>query len=263
MAFRFKEARTSRRQAVYGKSYELKYVAAGSSDDLFVRSYAMGASPATIATPQGLLYRQEVSLEPTARSIFRVTVTYGEKKQENGSFSWRASTTGGTFRIQTSRETVASYPDGAFDFKQLIGVRGKDVEGAEIVIPVLKLNVTFKHPLGVVTIPYAKHIGQITGTVNSTNFLTHEPGEVLFTGADLSDGTDSEATCSYDFLCSENATLNIGEIINIAKKGHHYLWCTYEPSVEEGKGGMKPQAVYIERLYNEIDLGMALGFGGE
>lgn len=53
--FRLHERPTSRRQ-----SYQLSFVAAGSTDDLFVRSYAISSTPAIVTPPQGILYRQDV-----------------------------------------------------------------------------------------------------------------------------------------------------------------------------------------------------------
>lgn len=262
MVFRFKEARTSRSQSVAGKTYEKKYVAAGSSSDLFVRSYAMGATPAVINTPEGTLYRQDVRLDPSASHIFRVTVPYAAKQKETGTWNWRFSTTGGTVRVRASKETVKRYPEDAFDYKNLIGVNGKDVEGTEIVVPAMKISVTFKHPLGVITLPYARHLLNITGTTNISSMLGFPRGEVLFLGADGADGSDAEATVTYDFAMSQNATLNIGDITNIEKRGHQYLWLTWEPNVGADAVGQKPKAIYIERVYNEIEMAVALGFGG-
>lgn len=262
MVFRFKEARNSRSQSVAGKTYELKYIAAGSSSDLFVRSYAVGATPALINTPNGTLYRQDVRLEPTASHIFRITVPYAEKKNETGSLNWRFSTTGGTVRVRASKQTVKRYPENAFDFKNLIGVNGKDVEGTEIVVPAMKISVNYKHPLGVITLPYARHLFNITGTTNQTAMLGFPRGEVLFFGSDGADGTDAEATVSYEFVISQNAKLTIGDITNIEKLGHQYLWLTWESNVAGDAVGQKPKAIYIERVYNEIDMAVALGFGG-
>jgi hypothetical protein len=263
MTFRFHERPTSRKQSVSGQSYLLSFVAAGSSDDLFVRSYAISSTPAIVTTPQGILYRQDVELEPQGREIYYVNVPYGPKNKVAGSFTWSFDTTGGTVHVKASKSTVNRYPGNAFDHKQLIGVHGKDVDGADHVIPALKLSVTFKHPLGVITLPHVRHLARTTAMVNSDTFLGFASGEVLFLGARGSDGTDTEASVTYDFACSENAAgLTIGDIANIVKDGHDYAWISYEPDVVADKPGMKPSAVYVERLYSRTSLSAALGFGG-
>ena len=268
MVFRFHERPTSRKQSVKGKSYELLYVAAGSSDDIFVRSYAMSSTPAIVTTPEGILYRQDVILEPLGREIFNVEVPYGPNNNQTGSFSWTFDTTGGTVHIKASKETVNRYPANAFNHKQLIGVHGKDVDGVDIAIPVAKLSVQFKHPLGVITLAQFRHLASVTAMVNSDPFLGFAPGEILLLGARGSDGTDAEATVGYDFAYSRNADgvsgpkLTIGDIADVVKQGHDYAWISYEPDVADNKPGMKPNAVYVERVYNRTSLSAALGFGG-
>lgn len=268
MTFRFHERPKSRKQSVKDQSYELLYVAAGSTDDIYVRSYAIASTPAIVNTPQGVLYRQDVQLDPQGANVFHVTVPYGPKNQEAGSFTWSFDTSGGTVHIKTSKSTVNRYPVGAFDHKQLIGVHGKDVDGVDISIPAMKISCQFKHPLGQITLSHARHLAGVTAMVNSDIFLGFQPGEVLLLGCKGSDGTEAEATVGYDFVCSQNADgvtapkLTIGGIADIVKQGHDYIWISYEPDVVADKPGMKPNAVYVERVYNRTSLSAALGFGG-
>lgn len=271
MTFRFHERPTSRRQSVKDQTYQLNYVAAGNTDDIYVRSYALASTPAIVTTPQGVLYRQDVQLDPQGRDIFYVTVPYGPKNQETGSFTWSFDTSGGTVHIKASKSTVNRYaPAGqvAFDHKQLIGVHGKDVDGTDIAVPAMKISVQFKHPLGVITLAQARHLASVTAMVNSDTFLGFPPGEILLLGARGSDGTEAEATVGYDFVYSRNADgasgpkLTIGAIADIVKQGHDYAWISYEPDVVADKPGMKPNAVYVERVYNRTSLSAALGFGG-
>lgn len=268
MVFRFKERPTSRKQSVKGKSYEMLYTAAGTSDDIYVRSYAMASTPAIITTPEGILYRQDVILDPIGRDIYNVDVPYGPQNNQTGSYSLTFDTTGGTVHVKASKETIGRYPANAFNHKQLINVHGKDVDGIDIAIPALKLSVQFKHPLGIITLAHIRHLARVTAMVNSDAFLGFAAGEVLLLGCRGSMGTDSETTVTYDFACSENADgasapkLNIGDIADIVKKGHDYAWISYEPDVVDNKPGMKPNAVYVERMYNRTSLSAALGFGG-
>jgi hypothetical protein len=158
------------------------------------------------------------------------------RKRNVGSFQLSFDTTGGTVHITASKQTIAAYGTGATvnDHKQSIGVTGpdKDPEGADVVIPVLKLTATFKHPQGIITLPQIKNLARWTGKVNSDTFLTFAPGEVLFLGCTGSEGTDSPTDIQYHFACSENLTgLSIGGITVANKLGHHLYWIQFQSGV--------------------------------
>jgi hypothetical protein len=88
--------------------------------------------------------------------------------------------------ITASKQTIAAYGTGAAttDHMQSIGVTGpdKDPEGADVVIPVLKLTATFKHPQGIITLPQIKNLARWTGKVNSDTFLDVRAGRRSFSG---------------------------------------------------------------------------------
>lgn len=242
--------------------------AVGSSDQNFVNAYAMQATPAVISTVYGLLYRQNLQIEETAYNQFTVVAPYGRRKNETGEWSWGFDTTGGTVHITQGKEEVGRFPEAtAPDQKGAIAVDGDEVKGTEIVIPAMKIDVQFKHPLGVVTIPYAKYLRSLTGSVNTDSFLDHEPGEVLFLGARGRDGSQSEGVLDYYFAMSENVSgETIGSIADVVKKGWDVLWIRYEDA-EETEGGVvhpvrTPKFVYVDRVYKEIPMAMSLGFGG-
>ena len=148
-----------------------------------------------------------------------------------------------------------------------IGVDDKgQVKGADIIIPALKLNVTYRHPLGVVSIPYAKFLAGITGTVNSDDFLTFAPGEVLFLGARGADGSLAEASVTYQFAMSKNITgQSIGDITDVAKKGWEVVWISYKDDTDTVGSTAKPvrvpQYAYVERVYDTTAMAISLGFG--
>jgi hypothetical protein len=261
MVFRFNPRPGSQRSTTDPPSYEVEYVAAGAFDLGTVKAYAANLTPPIVATAEGFLFRQEIGVAEQGFRLYYVTVTYGQKKQNTGSFKFSFSTTGGSFHIQASRQTVARYPGSAKDMGQLIGVHGDHVDGADIIIPALKLTYTFKHPQGVVNEAFAVNVARLTGCVNDDPFRGFAPGEVLFLGGDGSDGTDSEAEVSYSFAAEENLqSLVIGAISGIQKDGHDLLWVTWEDDNTGNKPGKKPKAVYVERVYRRISLSAALGF---
>ena len=86
------------------------------------------------------------------------------------------------------------------------------------------------------------------------------------------DGSQTESTVNYQFLCSPNATLTIGGIQNIARKGHEVVWVLYEDAeVATGKSDANgnPEKIatrqakfaYVDRVYDAVPMSVALGFG--
>jgi hypothetical protein len=263
--FVFNELPNSRDQTAEPPTINLRYKATGTQSDSFVRAYAYSATPNIYPTEYGTLYRQDIRLEPQGFNVWTVTIPYARKgtKPPTGQWTFSFDTTGGSFHIKASKETVNSYGTDPPDFKQLIGVNGDDVAGADIVIPALKLNVTFKHPMGVVTIAYAKTLARLTGKVNDSTFLTCDAGEVLYLGSTGSDGSEAEAEVGYQFAAEENLQNQvIGAITGIQKDGWDIAWIKWKDAVDGGLPVKQPEWVYTERVYERVDLASALGFGG-
>jgi len=231
-------------------------------------AFAIASTPSLVSTVYGILYRDDVRVTRTAYNQWSVEVPYGVRKNESGEWTWDFDTTGGTVTVFQSKEEIARYPSGTAP-NQLgaIGVDGDKVEGTEIVIPAMKINVQYKHPLGVVTLAKAKFLSDMTGMVNSDQFLTFSPGQVLFLGARGSDGTEAEASISYSFAMGVNATgLTIGAIAGVAKKAWEVAWIRYQDTVTAGGGVDQPtrvpKFVYVDRVYDTVAMATALGFGG-
>jgi hypothetical protein len=247
-------------------TFEEEWVCEGIFDSGVVKASAVNLTPLVVAVEEGLLYRNNIQVEEQGYGLYYVGVTYGEKKNEVGAYRFSGSTTGGTLHITHSRETVGKYPDTARGHNQAIDL-GKDnvPRGTDVVVPALKLSYNFRHPAGEVNEEFARNLGRITGSCNEDTWHGFEPGEVLLLGGDFSDGTDAEAEVTYHVACEENLQdLVIGAIEEIEKDGHDFLWVWWQDNVEEAGGnqqpGVKPRAVYVERLYRRISFGAALGF---
>lgn len=245
-----------------------KYVLHGVTDETLANSYALSFSAPLATTIYGILYRNNIQLDRTAYNQWAITVPYAQRQNATGAWTWDFDTTGGTIHITNAKAEVGRYPTATAP-NQLgsIAVDGDEVKGTEIIVPALKMNVTYKHPLGVITIPQAKFLASITGTVNSDTFLTFSPGEVLFLGARGQDGTDSEASVNYQFAMASNATgLTIGSIAGVAKKAWEVAWIRYHDTITtEGAAENPtrvPKYVYVDRVYDTIAMAAALGFGG-
>jgi len=267
MTFRFAEMPSSGNLETNPPSLQLKYFATGSSDQAYVAAFAAGATPSITATPQGVLYRQNISLSWESSAYCVVTANYGPTDKTLGSYEVSFDTAGGTVHITGSKDTVGLYPAGqAPDMGGAIGVNGDDVDGTDIVVPALKLTVSFRHPAGVITLPQVKTMARHTAYVNDDEFLTFAPGEVLFLGASGRWGPGTETSLQYQFACSENADgdkkLTFGDIANVVKQGHDYCWIRFKDEVVGGKPVKVPKYAYVERVYSRVDFAPLFGFGG-
>jgi len=173
--------------------------------------------------------------------------------------------TGGTVRLTASRGTQRYAVSGrtAPDFKGAIGVRNGEPEGVDIVVPTLKLVVSYKWPNGVIDLAYVKDMAGMVGMVNNANFLTFAAGELLFLGSSGEIDPIAATDIQYHFAASKNATgLSIGDIAGVAKKGHEYLWVAFEASADTSakKLVQRPLAAYVETVY-QVGSFSGLGIG--
>jgi hypothetical protein len=245
-----------------------KVIGAASAVDAVIAVRA--ATNALESTPFGILARSDIKVTHIAHDHYDVDVPYSKISNEPGEVSWDFDTTGATVHITNSKEEVGRFPpNDAPDQKGVIGVDGDQIHGTDIVIPALKMNYTFRHPEGEMTEAHARFLASITGTTNSTAFRGFDAGEVLFLGARGSDGTIAEASVTYQFAMSQNVTaansLTFGDISNIVKKGHEVAWVKHMETTETGGSNdyavRIPQFVYVNRVYDAIDMASALGFG--
>jgi hypothetical protein len=231
-------------------------------------AYAMASTPAIVSTNYGILYRDDLRVTRSAYNQWMVEVPYGTRKNETGEWTWSFDTTGGTVHITQAKEELRRYPTAtAPDQLGAIAVDGDEVKGIEIVVPAMKLNVEYSHPLGIMTLARAKFLASITGTTNSDTFLSFAPGEVLFLGANGSDGTTADAKVGYQFATASNvAGQTIGSIAGVAKRAWEVAWIRYEDTITTADGKERPtrvaKFVYVDRVYEEVAMATALGFGG-
>lgn len=271
MSFQFDERPGSGRITSNPPTKTLEYVSEGLTSEDDVHSYALAFTPAMVSTAMGILYRQDVQLEPQGHDIYYVTVPYAQRKRVVGSYRFSFSTLGGTTHIENSGPfggTIdffkADPADADPDFQNVIGfVQDDRVDGVDKVTPVFRFTIHFRHPMGIITLAQMKRIAQITGTVNDRTFLGFAAGEILFLGADGEEGTDTETEIAYHFEASQNANnIDIGNITVEAKEGHDYAWIKYEDEADAGVGVRTPRYVILERIYTRANLAAVLGFGG-
>ena len=156
--------------------------------------------------------------------------------------------------------------DGA-TMKGAINVDDNSVNGVDIVVPSFQFQESYDVPLSVLNDAYIRKLGELTGTVNDAAFRGFKAGEVLFVGASGAHEWDDQrgngpGTITFKFVASPSAgdgktllPLKVGEINNIAKGGHEYLWVKYATVADTSKNQLtrQPIAVYVNRVYPDGD----------
>jgi hypothetical protein len=244
------------------------YTAYPEIDGLAVQAFAYAVTAPAIVSPYGLLYRQDIQVDPEGADQWHVIVPYAKAQRVAGSFTLSFDTMGGTVNRKVSIATTNSYKaEGVLgdipDCKQAIDVQEDgSVNGCDIVIPALKLTATFQHPVGFISGVQIKNLARLTGCKNSAPFIGYDAGEVLFLGATGSEGTDSETTVSYQFACSENLVdQTMGPFTGITKQGWDYVWVKFKDEVSESRAVRQPQYLYVEQVYFGKVFQAFLGFG--
>jgi hypothetical protein len=173
-------------------------------------------------------------------------------KPPESALRWGFDTTGGSIRVRHSRGTTR-YPGSAPDHKGAIQVENGEPQGADLVIPALKLSATYRWPKNTIDTTYVNAVASMSGTTNSSSFYTYAAGELLFLGASGEIVPNIPTEITYQFAASANATgLSVGGIITgIAKQGHQLLWVQFEDDEDLTAKRIikKPLGAYVETLY--------------
>jgi hypothetical protein len=281
-------------------SYKKSWKIFGSTDDVAVHadvnatlwtSYLFWQYP---GQPLNQLQAESYTLDYLSDDAWQLTVNYVSRgadddlKPDPLRRSRSFDTAGGTQHITQQPQygtgtaaggrattTEKRYPesgeDAAPDQEGAIGVDGDSVQGVDIVIPALQWTENYDVPAQYVTNDWVKTVSALTGTTNNAAFRSFAAGEVLFLGASGSQDWDAEKgdspwSLSFKFVASPNADgttlprLTIGDIEDIEKKGHEYLWVRYEDSVSDNSLLKVPKYVYVNQVYPSANFA-ALGIG--
>lgn len=229
---------------------------------------AEGTVPLTFDHPLGILHRHDIQLTEAGFKVYDITVNYGIDDKEIGSYLLEVDSLGGTVHIKGGTH-VASYPSGSPNHSGLIGVKGDDVEGVDIVIPAGRLIVHFSHPGTFMNEDKVRALMRLSGSVDTSGFLGWEPYEILFLGIQYKQtaqfgtlSSDQHEEVGYHFAVSENAVnFNVANITGISKKGWDVLWVKWREAVESSRASNEAEYANVVRVYKERDLKTLLGFG--
>lgn len=244
------------------------WVCEGLFDDVAVGNLALATIPDTVPHPLGEVYRDDMQIVEDGFQVYSITVTYSLFKKEVGTYRIEFDTLGGTVHVKGGVHQ-AVFPSGNPTHNGLIGVKGDDVEGADIVIPAMRIIVHFSHPGKYLTAERIRTLSRLAGSVDNAGFFGWDPYETLFLGAqgsqttDVSNqGTESREEVAYHFAMSENRTsFQVAGITVAAKKGWDVAWVKWREEPEGGKASNQAEYVNVVRVYREQNLKAALGFG--
>ena len=176
-------------------------------------------------------------------------------------------TSAGKSPVTVTSAGETKFPSTAPSMNGAIGVDDSGVKGVDVVIPALTWTETYDVPHPYVTAAYIKGVAGLTGSVNNAAFRSFAAGEVLFVGCSGSQEWDEQKgngpwTLAFKFVASPNVTgQKIGDITNVSKKGHQYLWVRYEDDISSNQQVKKPKAVYINNVYRDGNFdGLGIGY---
>jgi len=237
---------------------ERKYIVGSTSDnDAYSELLAHADCPDTISTPFGVLVRKRLSLTHIGGGNYEAECTWsglGIENDEPTFVELSFSTQGKTEHITQSLNTTR-YAGTADDHGGQIGVTKDGVEGVDVTVTGLTWTETHIFPNADCDNAYLLLLKSITGKVNDDDFRGHSAGEVLFLGASGSRKNALQWQIEFAFVAIPNASsLTVGSITGIEKKGHEYMWITWDKEEIDGEFVKSvPRAVYVEQVYPTAD----------
>lgn len=169
-----------------------------------------------------------------------------------------SGTTSGASQNITQGLDYQSYGNGP-NYQGAINVGPNGVEGVEIVVPKFEFTIDKVLPKGTLYFDYLKVLMRLTGTVNGAPFGPFARGEVLYLGADFSVKGGGDTSFNHKFVGSPNRTrengnaLSFGDITNVEKLGHEYLWVDYVAAESQGFVIRRPRSVHVHQVYPYAD----------
>lgn len=201
-----------------------------------------------------------------------VAVNYGERsrtadaqftkrKRKANDVLWSFDVSGGTATVRTALEQIHDDGDALLreNVADFVGWNGKFGEafscaGVNVVVPAMRETCRKTVGASSVTAAFRQKIGALVGKVNDGSFHGWNAGEVLFSGATLSEPYVNEdgaelVDVTYSFMIRTNETgREIGEFSLPDVNGWDYAWAItgFDPAEQKNK----VRAVFVSRVYN-------------
>lgn len=251
------------REGVDGESKELIYIIEGTDDDAAATAQLKATAPMTHSG----MARQSVGVAAAGLEVWLGTVTYGRPETswpsgsvpQTGDSAFSFEIGEESRHVTWSEETVGSYKaailgaQNAPDFHGALVVKGIEIEGIDVGVPVYKFAETHYLADSIVTESYRGNLGRLYNHTNNAPFKGCAIGECKFCGASGSKRGGADWEIGFRFAAMQNRTdIEIDGIVGpIAKKGWEFLWVYYKTVLDEGPPKMlvpSPVAAYVERI---------------
>ncbi len=264
MSIRFTEKPGSRNTVGGESGSRVDLFTLSGTNDSEVAYFTTLANTALFVVAAGqILFRQDPKIEHQGHDLWSVEVPYGRKSKESVEWRVSSSTTGRTQRITQSKNTVkifgpANPPAGN---KGAIDVQNGEVRGVDIILPSTRLTYEITWPAGVVSEAYILFVSQQVGKTNANYWHGMKPGEGLFSGHTVEQGSAQKRVMRFDIEYSpELPPTNIAGIAGVTKRGWDVAWESRIDDVDNGKPVKPAVWIYVERVYDEIDFASVMGF---
>lgn len=242
---------------VIDESAEVPYYVIGAADEDAVRTACEADIPETY---DGMDKRNTRIVSRLSEDTWLVIACFAKDAWAWPDTRMAFDTTGGTQHVTQAIETVNKYgPKATDENKGAVGFDGKNVQGVDITVPVMKWSETHYFLDASITDAYKATLRDLTGKVNDDSFKGFDAGEVLFLGAQgtrQGDDTNDLWEITFNFASSPNRTnIAVGDITVSAKWGWEYMDIRYADVADEASAQVlkQPVAVYIQKLYHVAD----------
>ncbi len=258
---KFDSPHTTDRVGGVGSSAEFSYILQGSNDEEDLRTALRAHVSATYLN----LVLQDIKIDSQlAPDLWKGQAKYGDpddsrtqEPPETGDVLLNFDITGATEHISQSLGTRNAYavpPAGIFfNHQGAINATNEGVEGIDIVVPKLQFGETHYLPNTAVTQAYLHILMELSGRTNDGPFRGFAQGELLFLGARGQRRGRGDWEVSFTWAAEGNKILSIAGVNNVDKRGHEYLWVSYEDSVDQNILGKIARSIYVEKVYEEGD----------
>lgn len=251
----------------YCSSVDIRYLVFNASSKKSAIDSVKDEAPETI----GDLVLKEVAFDGYDGEAILITANYSKEAEDKSSeeskdydrgFSF--TTTGGTMKRAAPLARISRVPGSAPNHDGINVNEDLDVEGVDVVCPVISFTETHYFRGNVVDTKYKKQLAELTGKMNLKAFRGYKPGEVLFLGAEGSrKGISRNDLWEITFKFSvqlEETDIKIGNLTLSKKAGWDYMWVTYGKKTVDGKVKTYAKAIYVDRVYYPADFKI-LGIG--
>lgn len=243
--------------SLFAEEHEILYVVSGAPN----RRTAFAAVDAEAPAKYDTLVKKRLRFEKYTGEDMEISVSYGRSESNRMSDKAKVSfdTSGENQHIIKGKALVASSCPGTMKYNPgpFIGWNGKsgsetEYTGIDIIVPHIRKTVvqTISKP----TTSYENIVIELTGTVNSRNFLGRERGEVLFLGATWTSSGGNTVDATYHFA------IRISEYVKglgIKKKGWEYLWeiCNTGSETANQPVSVGVAGIFLSQVYTESNFG--------